>query len=729
VTSPNTRTDRLLPWFVLGVFVVLTLLVTTYVWRMSSSADRARFDNAVQTTRDAIESRLDTYVNVLTGTRALAVSDPAIPRDELRAYIRSLNVQHRYPGIQGIGVLLRVPGEEVPRLEREIRREGIRSFHVFPPGPREEYYPIVLIEPLDERNRRAMGYDMWTHPVRRDAMERARDTGRPAATGRVTLIQEAGPNKQSGFLIYTPIYATGTTPATLAERRAVLFGFIYAPFRLIDFFNGLFPSQQRPEIGFEVRDENQLLYRTEHLPADPRFTAHDRVQVAGRTWDIQWISYRHGGGGVALITAATLLGGIIISVLLFLLVRTQLDARAQAEQTAERLRASEAELQRANRAKDEFLATLSHELRTPMTSIMGWSQMLDDDDVDPATVDSGLEAIRKSAKIQAQLIDDLLDVSRITAGKMRLDRKPAELRGAVAAAVDTVRAVADAKGVTLHADFAPGVMVEGDPHRLQQIVWNLLSNAVKFTPAGGDVFVTLREENAEAVIEVRDTGQGIEPAFMPHLFERFRQADSSTTRAHMGLGLGLAIVRHLVELHGGTVSAESGGPGRGSKFRVRLPVLRETPIAQVTHEPPDASTLRGVRVLVVDDDAEVRQYVTAVFQSGGAEPRSAGSAREALKILDEWPADVVLSDLAMPEADGFDLLHWIRTSPIDRVRAIPVIALTAFAMPEDRERVLDGGFQAFVAKPVEPSRLRTVVAEAVGRNLTSQLLSGTLPPS
>src|SRR6185436_2025702 len=468
---------------------------------------------------------------------------------------------------------------------------------------------------------------------------------------------------------------------------------------------------------------DQLLYRTEHLPEEPRFIGHDRVQVAGRTWDIQWISYRHGGGGVALLTAGTLAAGLLMSVLLFLLIRTQLAARAQAEQTAERLRESEAELQRANRAKDEFLATLSHELRTPMTSIMGWSQMLDDEDVDTETVESGLDAIRKSAKIQAQLIDDLLDVSRITVGKMRIDRKPVELRGPVAAAVDTVRAAADAKGVTLHADLAPGVSVQGDPHRLQQIVWNLLSNAVKFTPAGGGVYVTLREENGEAAIEVRDTGQGVDPAFMPHLFERFRQADSSTTRAHMGLGLGLAIVRHLVELHGGTASAESGGPGRGAKFRVRLPLLRETASAEAPHEPLDASALRGVRVLVVDDDAEVRNYVTAVFQGSGAEVRSAGSAREALKILDEWPADVVLTDLAMPEADGFDLLHWIRTSSQERIRSIPVIALTAFAMPEDRERVLDGGFQAFIAKPVEPSQLRTVVAEAAGVRESQNLWS------
>ena len=714
------RSDRALPAYVFAVFVVLTLLATSYVWQTTRDADRARFDNAVQGTRDAIHARLETYVNVLTATRGLMASDPALPRRALRDYIRSHDIQRRYPGIQGIGVSLRVPAEELERLAAEMRREGYGEFRVWPEGAREEVYVIVLLEPMDERNRKALGFDMSTDPVRREAMARARDTGLPAASGGVTLVQEIDARKQPGFLLYTPVYSTGDTPETVADRRATLIGFVYAPFRAYDLLRGIFGSQMRPELGFEIADGGRLLFRSADLPEQPRFVEKGTIDVAGRTWSVRFISRRAGRGAAFTLALATLAGGLIIATLLFSLLRVQLRMRAEAERTAERLVASEGALQRANRAKDEFLATLSHELRTPMTSIMGWAQMLSEDEVDRDTLRMGIEAIDKGSRAQAQLIDDLLDVSRITAGKMHIDPQPVDLAPVISAAVETVRAAADVKGVRIDATLDRDVRVFGDGHRLQQVVWNLLTNAVKFSSEGGLVSVSLREEERDAVIEVRDTGDGIDPAFMPHLFERFRQADSSVTRAHMGLGLGLAIVRHLVELHGGTIAAESRGLGKGSSFRVRLPLLREedaAPRAQPAAPAADAQSLRGVRVLVVDDEEEVRRYVTTVFRSSGVDVREAASAREALEELADWRADVVLTDLAMPRADGFDLLHWIRESPLEHVRALPVIALTAFAMPEDRERVRDAGFQAFLAKPVEPGQLRAAVARVAPRAL------------
>ena len=710
------RSDRALPWYVFAVFVLLTLLATYYVWQTTHDADRARFDNAVQFTRDAINSHLDTYVNVLIATRGLMASDPALPLGDLRDYIRSHEVQRRFPGIQGIGLSLRVPAEEVPRLESEMRRDGFVDFRVWPREARPDIHAIVLLEPMDHRNKAALGYDMFANPVRREAMIRARDTGQPSASGHVTL-QEADPRQQPGFLIYAPIYATGTTPATVAERRAALTGFIYAPFRAYDLLGGIFGSQVRPEIGFEVSDRGRVLFRSEDLPRQPRYIEQGQLRVAGRTWDVRFISRRQGRGAAFKLAGAILAGGLVIALLLFSLLRVQLSARAQAERTAERLRTSEAALQSANRAKDEFLATLSHELRTPMTSIMGWAQMLGEEDLDPETTDLGIDAINKGAKAQAQLIDDLLDVSRITAGKMHIDVQPLELAPVITAAMETVRAAADAKGVKLSMDVDERVRVNGDPHRLQQVVWNLLTNAVKFTPTGGAVFVSLTSENQDAMIEVRDTGEGIDAAFMPYLFERFRQADSSATRAHMGLGLGLAIVRHLVELHGGTIRAESRGKGKGATFRVSLPLLRADERVSPESAPAMFSTesLRDLRVLVVDDEEDVRNYVATVFRSSGVDVRCASSASEAMDVLEEWAADVVLTDLGMPRADGFDLLHWIRESRFERVRRLPVVALTAFAMNEDRERVSDAGFQGFLAKPVEPSQLRAAVARAAAR--------------
>jgi signal transduction histidine kinase len=568
------KSDSAVAWWVLSLFVALTLLASWYVWRTTRMVDRARFHNAVQTTRDAITARLETYVDVLTATRAVAVADPAVRRDKLRAYIRALNVQRRYPGIQGIGLTVRLPREELPQLVADMRAQGVDDFEVWPEDGREELQAIVLIEPLDQRNRAALGYDMYTHPVRRAAMDAARDRGRPVASGPVTLVTEPAAQRQTGFLIYTPIYSTGSTPGTAAERRETLIGFIYAPFRAGDLLRGIFGSQVRPEVGFEIYDGPALLYRTSELVPDPRYVEEDRIEVAGRVWRIRWMSRRHGLAGATILGLATLFSGLAIAVLLFLLVRVQLAARAEAEKTAERLSRSEAELQRANEAKDEFLATLSHELRTPMTSIMGWAQLLDEEELDPPMRAQAIEAIRKSAKVQAQLIDDLLDVSRITAGKMKLEIGPVEIAPVVTEAIQTVQAAAEAKGVRLHPSFDGRVSVSGDAQRLQQVVWNLLSNAVKFTPPGGDVFVRVGEENRQAVIEVRDTGQGIAPEFMPHLFERFRQADSGATRSTTGLGLGLAIVRNLVELHGGTIAAESSGVGKGATFRVKLPALK-----------------------------------------------------------------------------------------------------------------------------------------------------------
>ncbi|HEX7831595.1 MAG TPA: ATP-binding protein, partial [Thermoanaerobaculia bacterium] len=457
-------------------------------------------------------------------------------------------------------------------------------------------------------------------------------------------------------------------------------------------------------------------YRTPDLPTDPRFIESSHIDVAGRQWDVRWISRRHGRGASLKFAIATFSGGMIIASLLLLLLRTQLSARAQAERTAERLSESEAALQRANRAKDEFLATLSHELRTPMTAILGWAQMLEEEDLPEDVQRDGIDSIRRSAKTQAQLIDDLLDVSRITAGKMRIDSRAVELAPVVASAINTVRTASEAKGVRIIPDIAEGVWVNGDGQRLQQVVWNLLSNAVKFTGRGGEVRIALCAADREAVIEVTDTGQGIDPDFMPFVFERFRQADGSSTRAHMGLGLGLAIVRHLLELHGGTISAASRGIGHGSTFRVLLPLLRDrVPVAQPDVAVAQHDRLVNLRVLLVDDDPEVRRYVGSVLTRSGVQVRVESNAKDALDALEAFPADVVLTDLGMPEADGFDLLHWIRNSGMERMRNVPVVALTAFAMPEDRQRVEEGGFQGFIAKPVEPEKLREGVARALER--------------
>ena len=374
----------------------------------------------------------------------------------------------------------------------------------------------------------------------------------------------------------------------------------------------------------------------------------------------------------------------------------------------------------ANRVKDEFLATLSHELRTPLTSMLGWACLLRGTPVDGALLDKGLEAIERNARVQTQLIDDLLDVSRIVSGKLHLDVRPVDLSSVIEAAITVVRPAADAKSIQLVSMYEPAIgVISGDSARLQQILWNLLSNAVKFTPEGGRIEVRLEQLNTHTRITVSDTGQGISPEFLPRVFDRFRQADSSSTRDYRGLGLGLAIVRHLVELHGGTVQAESKGAGQGASFSVTFPILTGSIKLELPqsgeHQRNGAPKLNGLRVLIVDDEADARQIISTVIAQTGAEVKTCESAHEALQTLEEWRPDVLMSDIGMPGEDGYSLINKVRSLPAERGGQTPAAAFTAYARDEDRNRALAAGYQMHLAKPVSSGQLVAVIARLAGR--------------
>jgi signal transduction histidine kinase/ActR/RegA family two-component response regulator len=393
------------------------------------------------------------------------------------------------------------------------------------------------------------------------------------------------------------------------------------------------------------------------------------------------------------------------------------EARAQLLERAQRARA---EAEAANRIKDEFLATLSHELRTPLTSLLGWASVLRDAKSEPALLTEGIEAIDRNARVQAQLIDDLLDVSRIVSGKLHLDVRPLDISGVTRAAIDVVRPAADAKGILLEYLAEPGLgAISADSARLHQVVWNLLSNAVKFTPQGGKITVHVKQDGSHARVTVRDTGQGIHQDFLPRVFDRFRQADSSTTRTFGGLGLGLAIVRHLVELHGGTVSAESEGVGKGAAFSVTFPLLtdRKEAANPTSGEMirPDVRSLAGLRVLLVDDEPEARLIIGTVIGRAGAEVRACMSASEGLAKLVEWCPDVILSDIAMPEEDGYSFIAKVRALPQEQGGETPAAALTAYAREEDRVHALAAGYQMHISKPIDANLLITVVARLANR--------------
>jgi PAS domain S-box-containing protein len=388
--------------------------------------------------------------------------------------------------------------------------------------------------------------------------------------------------------------------------------------------------------------------------------------------------------------------------------------------------AARGEAEEANRGKDEFLAILSHELRTPLNAILGWSRLLSQRTLNREASTAAIESIERNAKVQSQLIEDLLDVSRIITGKLQLDVREVDLIPVIRAALSVVRPAAEAKGVRVQTQFDPKAgPVLGDANRVQQVVWNLLSNAIKFTPEGGRVEIRLEQIGAQARILVSDSGQGISPEFLPHVFERFRQADSTSKRTHGGLGLGLSIVRHLVELQGGTVRAESPGEGKGATFIVTLPVRAVKMKAQSPEKEElrvefrvssdGAKSLKGLSILVVDDEADARALLTAVLSQEGADVTAVASVKEALAVLQQSKPDVLLSDIAMPGEDGYSLIHQVRTLEGESGARIPAAALTAYAREKDRERVLSAGFQIHVTKPVEPSELVAAVASLVGR--------------
>ena len=396
--------------------------------------------------------------------------------------------------------------------------------------------------------------------------------------------------------------------------------------------------------------------------------------------------------------------------------------------------ASRSEAEAANRAKDVFLATLSHEMRTPLNAIVGWLSLLRHEHAEPNDFQEGLRVIERNTEAQVQLIDDLLDVSRIISGKLRVDIRPCELSDVINVGVNAIRPAAEARGITLNVRLDPSASSAScDSVRIQQVVWNLVSNAVKFTPKGGRVDVTLSRERSSFQIQVSDNGQGISPELLPYVFDRFRQSDSSMRRRFAGLGLGLSIVKYIVEAHGGTVEADSPGEGKGSTFTVRLPIRAvrigedsagETIPSDTGDGEPEGTVpiadhpplirLDGLRVLVVDDETDARRALVLVLEQVGAIVTAAGSVREAIEALPKARPDVLVSDLGMPDQDGFDLIRQVRDAGHD-AKDLPAVALTAFVQKGDAHLALSAGFQVHVPKPVDPHDLTAVIARLAGR--------------
>ena len=1021
---------------------------------MSDAEDQSRFRNSVQEVDDRIKARLQTSIALLRAGTGLFAASNDVSVIEFNKFIEQIQLQKNYPGIQGIGFSQKFTNREKPDVIASVRRAGLADFSIWPAEPvRDEYHGIIYLQPQDHRNKKAFGYDMFTDAVRRQAMEAARDTGVPTASGKVVLVQEDDPPQSSGFLIYAPVYRNEAPAGTTDERRASLRGFVYSPFRADDFFSPITSTGNNISFqvydGVEVKPESLLFSSKPNALAEegPHFIGETTQDVAGRKWTVAFAtnpSFDLGSSRTFL--PYTFAAGVLLSLLFFVVTRAEVSARTAAERAATELQVSEATIRKtlaqreqaeqalmeseesyrelvenandivytldfdgriisinraaetltgysqdelvghniseiltaestdaaqrmlelkivgsergnyeldvackdgkpltlevsskvigkgehvaiqgiardissrrraeealrqadqralseyerlleriaglsqtlgtarelasifrglrdftkvsvpcdgffvslydpirdvrtacygwgddeeldvsglppmavtstggpnsravrtgqviitddyvratqghpsvivgpdnglrpkssiaipmavmgriigtievqsyklaayrhehatamtmagnltavaienvrllkresdaresaeeSNRLKDEFLATVSHELRTPLTAILGWARLLESGDLDETVSRQAIDTIWRNAKSQAQIIDDILDVSRIITGNLYLDLHPLELVPVVEAAINVVRQTAEAKGIKIETELdAPPLVVSGDANRLQQVIWNLLSNAVKFTGTGGRVVLRLRQVVSVVEISVTDTGQGIQRDFLPYVFDRFRQADSTTTRQHGGLGLGLAIARHLVEIHGGTITADSPGEGQGSTFTVRLPLI-DSGAKDVNGEAEGRQlhqSLSGLRVLVVDDDADTLQLMTTALTSRQATVTAVSSAGEAINAIKTSRPDVLVSDIAMPDEDGYGLIRKIRALEDQSEPVIPAVAITAYAKEEDRNRALSSGYQIYLAKPIELTELVSVVARAARR--------------
>jgi signal transduction histidine kinase len=564
--------------------LLLTAAATLYVQRSIQERSERRFEEAVRQGTLGLQQRMDTYLAMLLGTRGLFSSSQQVERDEFHAYVESLELRRRYPGIQGIGFSQWLRPEERQAHVAGVRAEGLPDYHLWPEGERADYTSIVFLEPLDARNRRALGFDMFSEPIRQDAMRRALETGLPAASGRVRLVQEAAGDAgaQAGFLIYVPVYRE--VDVLPERRRERLRGFVYAPFRMGDLVEGLrfpgFRSTVDLDIhdGAEARPESTLFSSRRGAPAweaARELGLRDEValEVAGRRWTLVFTAREaFVGGSTSERLALVVGGGLLVSLLLFLIIRAQAQARTAAEAASLEQQRLASEARAAVRVRDEFLGVAAHELRTPLTSLklqlqLLYRQLRQDAPPDPGRVGRAVDACERQTTRLSQLVDSLLDVSRLTSGRLELRPEALELDEVARELARRFETEARMAGVRLTVDAPRPVPGRWDRLRLEQVLTNLVSNALKYGQ-GAPVDVRVRDEGAYARLEVEDRGIGIDPEDARRIFDRFERAVSS--QHYGGLGLGLFISRQLVEALGGRISVESR-PGRGSTFTVLLP--------------------------------------------------------------------------------------------------------------------------------------------------------------
>lgn len=598
IRENNRENKTRFPFLVLAVSIFLTLGVTYNFYRTSLNKDISRFNNEVNRVQSTIENRISLYTALLKGGRGFVESAAELNRQSFAAYIQSLDLEQNYKSVQAIGFSKSVLPKERDALTKKMLAEGIEDFKISPDSERDSYQAVIYIEPFNEQNRKLIGFDMFSETNRREALIRAGDTGKPSASAKVNLLQSGDAVSPTGFLICLPIYKNGRIPATVEERRKNLIGYIYSPFRSADFLDEIQKSTDTSDIAVQIYDgeplaENLLMQTSfENTPKSINRIEKDqsteyRRDIVGRPWTIKYdslpaFSEQSSIGWTPLI----FLSGIIGSFLLFGMTYWETTARLKLETVAASLTESEAQKQKllenehkarllaeqANTTKDEFIAVVSHELRTPLNAIAGWTKILRTENLSANTKNLALEKINKNLRSQTKLVEELLEYSQILSGNVNIEEKQINFSDLFEVISRSIEPSALEKNIEFLKDNRlNGQMILGDEEKIKIVIYNLLTNAVKFTDSGGKVEAQVFADDETVNMTVKDNGKGISSEFLPQIFDRFTQADTSSTRNYGGLGLGLTISKHIVKLHNGTIEAKSEGIGAGSVFLLKFP--------------------------------------------------------------------------------------------------------------------------------------------------------------
>lgn len=701
-------------WLVL----VLSIVITALGWVLSSQAieKRAndRFSFEVRDAQERIQSRINQYQQILRGGVAFFDAHTSVNREHWQVYVASLNLQRELPGVQGFAFAERVSPDTLEQYENRIRAEGFPNYSVTPPGEREVYFPITLIEPFDERNQRAFGYDMFSEPVRREAMRRAMDTGQPTVSGLVQLKQGDERNPAQGFLIYLPVYTQGVDLSSVDSRRQAIRGFVYSPFVASDLMQNVLGNEKIP-LHFQLYDAESmvpesLIYDSASgvdTPQQLQQFDHTHavtvpVELSGRTWTARFESTPDFDRDVhSSLPNLILLAGGTIDLMLFLTIYSLVQQRRR---------------QSASNAKSQFLANMSHEIRTPLNAILGFNTLLGEQLTDPQAKEY-VKQVQEASEQLLGMVEDVLSFSQIEAGSIRIENIEFDLHDRVRRTLRLFTAKAQLKGLNLELemDAMTPLMVKGDPARYGQVLSNLLNNAIKFSDSGV-VRVKVQADRLdmqEAVIctEVHDQGIGFDVNEFERLTRPFEQADNTATRRFGGSGLGLAICKRLTELMGGELFVASV-PQAGSVFGFTLRV--QTVFVQTGDStallPTAAESLQGKKILVVEDNKLNQHVIKALLSKMKADVLLVDNGQMAVDaVRADSSIDLVLMDIHMPVMNGIDAAIAIRQLPGPASR-LPIVALTAGALPEDEQACMNAGMNEFLSKPVDVPKLRQVLS-------------------